>query len=105
MTPAEQHAQDRMARAALLADWYAVSTIESECDVQRTATGRWYDTRSLLSLDEQPAEWADVNAACVQHALDRRLIERDPARPHWVRVVRQPANPPAAWRHAAPATC
>lgn len=84
----------RFERAGRLADAYAIATIESACEPCPAHGATAWDTRPMFSEHEHCGEVLDMNADALRHAIDRRLVKRDPDLPHLVHVMRQPQQPP-----------
>lgn len=77
---------ERMQRAWRLADAYAVMTVEQ--GLRREDLGRRaYDVRSLTADHLSPEEQA-MNRDLLQHALDRRLVGKDPHHRQVLHVLR-----------------
>lgn len=98
MSPLEHAANavvERFARAARLADCYAIGCIEDQCwPPTDCSTGRWWNTAGMLDSRRHPGEVLDLNADVLAYAIERRLVQMDPCRPQWVRIVRQPEPAP-----------
>lgn len=78
---------EAMMRAAQLADCYALAEIEEN----GLRVAPWtYDVRPMLDTREHAPAFIDINKACIDHALWRRLVARVPeAGPTVLRIVKK----------------
>lgn len=70
-------ARQRIQRAWRLADAYAVMTVESGDRAPHLGRHAW-NVSCLLDERGRSPEELDMNRELLQHALDRRLVSRDP---------------------------